>query len=1520
MQSAPNFSTTSLNMQATTTTAPSAGQNVGLCCHCGRGLPYDTYHICCLFCDLNICADCHRTHPATHQPYFKYLLDRKTQRGTRPTPAYCTKCKHPSHSGLSCNDCEFNICVNCVATSRDLLANHAHGKLTMTRAPDDLGLGMYSLQCDSCHAGATLSHCGRCLGGIKKGQNFWTCVTCIVDYNAQIRFCGDCQAPGLREHDPTHRFASFLYRVDITKDPKYNTVKCLDCKSNVPFSGRELARHPHSRFQLVMGEAERDRRYFQSYRTCARKPVRDMATMSAEAHDILCGCCNHKIVFNAKVFMCPTCTMITCETCAESGGARSHPHIMIPVFLERTIPFALLGQAMAKPNAPVKHCAKCDTSISPDSDSFIQCNHCEEWIICLLCTKRTNMPVRHACAEAVEMTFFDPLKQANNLVVAKIMMAQKAKAAAVALKQQQAALQPSFAIRRKNPSITSGSSISSISPVLSMAQTADLPQLPATSQPGSQLAMNQQLAQLSGLGSTGLPMQSALPSIQPSVQGPIYGEEVKRKSLQPGLKNASKAMFDGSANASKAAYNKASNMVENMDKDSMKKVGKKVAAVAGALGGQALRQYVRQETGLTLPRIRPNQKPNQQAQVANAQLLEINKLNALKQQLEMKQKILQLQNQVALQQQQQQLQQAQNQVALQQQQQQLQQAQNQAAIQASASAVPMAAANMLGQAQPGVPQMAPGAQSNQGMAGPGVLHQPTPIMGGTNGIPPAIAGVSTPGPYNSNLNSMAPTPLNEPSNTLGVPGYNPSAITSSQANVASSVHSFDSNEMAPIPASEMQWATTHALNPNHMAPIPPSEANAASVHSFDSEMAPIPACELNSLPVNDSSMAPIPPSEAGMAPIPACEQPSAGHSNSHDASHPASDHVNPSHHAEGEHTQQANTPATHSEQHPHSPDHHSNYHQPSVEDEPESETAQSTHATSSESHPTTVHDSSHASENHHSPGHQHDSQDTHGHPHDPHAHSYAHPDPNAQQAHDSHGFNSHADHQGHQSPQQSQIPANNHPFSSPATPTPSQGGYQQFTPHSVGSPNAHGASPNLHPFSGTHQPYPPTSSSPAPGQSHYAHSPSPQPQVYGPNVQQPPPNQNSPMPIRPPISGGGQADEYYQNHPLNQGGTAGGPSPLNNVTYPQQQNVPHTQINSQSLPPSLPPQTPITTMTGKPPQPQSSITALPGNNLYPSPQPLNPITGILPGATPATTASPGQVAPQININVQASGTGGTAQGTAESSNVAQMQQQANMNMQSQQIQALQQRIQMMNLQQQQASQQLTQQLQSIGNQQNSGNSQLIEQLQLQLLTSQLQGGQQQQGNNHPLLQEGLSIINNLTSNTGQHNHMNNILQQQQQLEMQFLNQMNQMQQHELNAEMTALNNQEQANFQLEQLNAQLAGLNSMSGNNDTTLMSNNLDVVDVNNYNVNIDVDQSINMQSNVDLGFGMSGTDTVGFDMSGMGTVGFDMTSTDTVGFDMSGTDVGFDMSSSTDVAFGMDDGSAFVSESTFDSVDFDF
>lgn len=125
--------------------------------------------------------------------------------------------------------------------------------------------------------------------------------------------------------------------------------------------------------------------------------------------------------------MCPTCTMITCVTCAESGGARSHTHIMFPILMERTISFVLIGQGIARPDKSARQCAKCDTLVSLDNDSFIQCKHFQEHTICLHYTKESNMPVRHACPEAVEMTFFDPLKQANNTIIAKVLLAQRAK-------------------------------------------------------------------------------------------------------------------------------------------------------------------------------------------------------------------------------------------------------------------------------------------------------------------------------------------------------------------------------------------------------------------------------------------------------------------------------------------------------------------------------------------------------------------------------------------------------------------------------------------------------------------------------------------------------------------------------------------------------------------------------------------------------------------------------------------------------------------------------------------------------------------------------------------------------------------------------------------------------------------------------------------------------------------------------------------------------------------------------------
>ena len=133
----------------------------------GLGLPYDTYYFWCLFCDLTICADCAGAHPAIHQPYYKYMLNRTSPRGARPSQSLCTKCRQLSHCGLSCNDCEFNLCANCVTTSRDLLANHPHGEMTVAKAPDDFGLALYNVQCDSCRAGASLSHCGRCCNGKK---------------------------------------------------------------------------------------------------------------------------------------------------------------------------------------------------------------------------------------------------------------------------------------------------------------------------------------------------------------------------------------------------------------------------------------------------------------------------------------------------------------------------------------------------------------------------------------------------------------------------------------------------------------------------------------------------------------------------------------------------------------------------------------------------------------------------------------------------------------------------------------------------------------------------------------------------------------------------------------------------------------------------------------------------------------------------------------------------------------------------------------------------------------------------------------------------------------------------------------------------------------------------------------------------------------------------------------------------------------------------------------------------------
>jgi hypothetical protein len=79
-----------------------------------------------------------------------------------------------THCRVGCEDCELNFCMECLGNVRDTLASHPHGKMAALRAPDDYGVSIYNVECDTCQKGASLSHCGRCWGGktkLLKGQH-----------------------------------------------------------------------------------------------------------------------------------------------------------------------------------------------------------------------------------------------------------------------------------------------------------------------------------------------------------------------------------------------------------------------------------------------------------------------------------------------------------------------------------------------------------------------------------------------------------------------------------------------------------------------------------------------------------------------------------------------------------------------------------------------------------------------------------------------------------------------------------------------------------------------------------------------------------------------------------------------------------------------------------------------------------------------------------------------------------------------------------------------------------------------------------------------------------------------------------------------------------------------------------------------------------------------------------------------------------------------------------------------------
>lgn len=366
----------------------------------------------------------------------------------------------------------------------------------------------------------------------------------------------------------------------------------------------------------------------------------------------------------------------------------------------------------------------------------------------------------------------------------------------------------------------------------------------------------------------------------------------------------------------------------------MKRAGKKIAGVAGEIARSAARQYIKQETGFTIPRI--NIKPgrvNQQAQPAHKlsqnTVQDANQLNALHAQLQMKQKILQLQQQIALQQQQQRRRQ----------QQQHQLAQNQAVPPAAAS-LSIVGVNVASELPPGGLQT-PQVATIQGIVGqPSVQQTPSVAVGASHTMIVANSGLPHP-----HLENTPSTNQNVPHNIQAVSGDVSTSIAT-PASMTPSVPSFSANEMSPIPASELQWISGVGPGSSVIAPIPACEMiGTSSTHSIDSsEMAPIPACELqspHSEATNGAEMATVPTSEAGTMPPPLSEEQTPANVTLSPAS--ASQQVLDPHNIganvsyTGENIPQSTVQQTSSQP---VQDHHSNYHQPTAEEGPSNETSE----------------------------------------------------------------------------------------------------------------------------------------------------------------------------------------------------------------------------------------------------------------------------------------------------------------------------------------------------------------------------------------------------------------------------------------------------------------------------------------------------------------------------------------------------------------------------------------------------
>ncbi|OCK75791.1 hypothetical protein K432DRAFT_446464 [Lepidopterella palustris CBS 459.81] len=403
------------HLSSTTLVVAMTNRTCGVCCHCGNGLLYDQLYIKCLFCDLTFCHTCQEDHPQNHTDGFRRLVDRSTHRDAPLDTKACTHCTTMVHCRADCTECDLHLCLDCFRDPalRDSLMEHEHDSFTVIRVPDLYCLEIYDTTCRSCKAGASLIHCGRCFEGIADGEMSHKCKTCLNKYDELPVYCDTCWPTARNDHDPTHSWAAIKQITKYGAGETYRGFRCLECFQELPLDPPTIARHAHSRFVWLFGNAEKENLAQGAARRCPRKAPRRILQQGEELHGkgMGCQCCWEQSRRGAKMYYCGSCGFTACAHCVESGTA-NHRHHLIPMRLQRTTPPDDFWRALVNGDARV--CDQCSESYYADMTASLSCSACEEYDICQSCVSTLNIHLAHDCCTVYpEWTYNDPEPQSE---------------------------------------------------------------------------------------------------------------------------------------------------------------------------------------------------------------------------------------------------------------------------------------------------------------------------------------------------------------------------------------------------------------------------------------------------------------------------------------------------------------------------------------------------------------------------------------------------------------------------------------------------------------------------------------------------------------------------------------------------------------------------------------------------------------------------------------------------------------------------------------------------------------------------------------------------------------------------------------------------------------------------------------------------------------------------------------------------------------------------------------------------